>query len=69
MIAFLLKQARTKAGLTLAEAAARLGSKSPNSYARYEQGRSIPSVQKLFQLYAAVAGGKGADLVISPSRV
>ena len=69
MIAFLLKQARTKAGLIFAEAAARLSSKSPNSYARYEQGRSVPSVRKLSQFCAAVAGGKATDLVIPRSRV
>jgi predicted RNase H-like HicB family nuclease len=68
LTAFFLKRARTKSGLTLAEAAARLGSKSPNSYARYEQGHSIPSVRKLSQLYSAVAVGKTADLVLSESR-
>jgi len=68
LTAFFLKRIRTKAGLTLAEAAARLGSKSPNAYARYEQGRSVPSVLKLSQLYAAVSAGKTADLVLSESR-
>jgi predicted RNase H-like HicB family nuclease len=68
LTAFFLKRIRVKAGLTLAEAAARLGSKSANSYARYEQGRSVPSVRKLSQLYSAVAVGKTADLVLSESR-
>jgi predicted RNase H-like HicB family nuclease/DNA-binding XRE family transcriptional regulator len=69
LTAFFLKRTRTKAGLTLAEAAARLGSKSPNSYARYEQGRSVPSIRKLSQLYSAGAGGKDLDLVLSKSRI
>jgi transcriptional regulator with XRE-family HTH domain len=41
--------------LSLAEVADRLGVASINAYARYEQGRSIPTVQKLSQLFAAVS--------------
>ena len=59
MSALLLRRARQRAGLSLEEVAARLGSKSPNSYARYEQGRSVPSIEKLAQLYSAVAKGGG----------
>lgn len=66
LIALVLKRIRAKAGLSLAEAASRLGSQSPNSYARYEQGRSAPSVRKLSQLYAAVERNK--DLVLTESR-
>jgi predicted transcriptional regulator len=66
LTALLLRRARLKAGLSLAEVAARLRSKSPNSYARYEQGRSVPSVKKLNQLFSAVAGRR--ELVISESR-
>jgi len=59
MSALLLRRARQRAGLSLEEVAARLGSKSPNSYARYEQGRSVPSIKKLAQLYSAVAKSGG----------
>ena len=59
MSALLLRRARQRAGLSLEEVAARLGSKSPNSYARYEQGRSVPSIEKLAQLYSAVAKSGG----------
>ncbi|MCJ7588955.1 MAG: helix-turn-helix transcriptional regulator [Candidatus Aminicenantes bacterium] len=52
--------------MSLAEVAARLGAKSINGYARYEQGRSIPSVRKLSQLYAAV--GRTGDFVLIESR-
>jgi transcriptional regulator with XRE-family HTH domain len=45
---------------------ARLGSKSPNSYARYEQNRSVPSIQKLSRLFTAVAPGR--DFVLIESR-
>ena len=58
---------RQKAGLSLGEVAARLGSKSPNSYARYEQGRSVPSVEKFAQLFSAVAPNR--EFVIMESRV
>lgn len=66
LTALLLRRERLKSGLSLEEVAARLGSKSPNSYARYEQGRSVPSVQKLTQLFSAVA--RNGDFVIMESR-
>jgi len=55
LTALLLRRMRQKAGLSLEEVAARLGSKSPNSYARYEQGRSVPSVEKFAKLFSVVA--------------
>jgi len=67
LTALLLRRARARSGLSLAEVAARLGAKSINGYARYEQGRSVPSVKKLSQLYAAV--GRTGDFVLSESRV
>ena len=55
LTALLLRRARQRAGLSLSQVAERLGVASINSYARYEQGRSIPTVQKLSQLFAAVS--------------
>lgn len=66
LIAFMLRQERARSGLTLAQVAKKLGAKSINSYARYEQGRAVPTISKLSQLYAAVA--KSGDFVISESR-
>ncbi|MBN2207349.1 MAG: helix-turn-helix transcriptional regulator [Candidatus Aminicenantes bacterium] len=66
LTALLLRRARIRSGLSLTEVAARLGQKSVNAYARYEQGRSVPSVRKLSQLYAAV--GRTGDFVIDESR-
>ena len=66
LIALLLRRARQSAGLSLAEVAQRLGSTSVNAYARYEQGRSVPSVQKLSQLFAAVTSHR--DLVLVESE-
>lgn len=67
LTAFLLKRERTKSGLTLAEVARKLGSKSLNAYARYEQGRTVPTVPKLNELLAAVASGK--TFVLTESQV
>ncbi|MBI5526492.1 MAG: type II toxin-antitoxin system HicB family antitoxin, partial [Deltaproteobacteria bacterium] len=62
LISFLLRRLRQRERVSLAEAARRLGSTSVNSYARYEQGSSVPSAAKLFDLLSAVAGG--SDFVI-----
>ena len=67
LTAFLLKRERAKSGLTLAEVARKLGSKSLNAYARYEQGRTVPTVPKLNELLAAVASGK--NFVLTESQV
>ena len=60
-----LRRARQRAGLTLAQVAERLGATSVNAYARYEQGRSVPTVRKLTELFAAVRPGR--DLVVIES--
>ena len=65
LTAFLLRRERTKAGLTLAQVAHKLGSKSINSYARYEQGRSVPTVPKLSELLSAVTSKKDFVLIES----
>ena len=44
-----------KCGLSLAEAAERLGAKSRNVCARYERGDSSPTLEKLSELMAAVS--------------
>ncbi len=67
LIAFMLKQERLRSGLSLKQVAERLGVKSHNAYARYEQGRSVPTIQKLAELYAAVS--PGSDMVLAESRV
>lgn len=67
LTALLLRRARIRSGLTLAEVAARLGEKSLNGYARYEQGRANPSIKKLSQLYAVV--GRTGDFVLGESRM
>ncbi len=66
LTALMLKRQRLLHGVTLAEAAKRLGASSPNTYARYEQGRTMPSVEQLGRLLAAVS--PGSDLLIATSR-
>jgi transcriptional regulator with XRE-family HTH domain len=48
------KPAKDDYQLTLMDVARRLKSKSPNAYARYEQGKSVPTVAKLDQLMKAI---------------
>jgi DNA-binding XRE family transcriptional regulator len=64
--AFLLRRMRLKRGLTLSEVARRLGAKSHNAYARYEQGRSVPTIERLGRLISAVSPEK--DFVLTESR-
>lgn len=65
LTALLLRRRRQASGLTLAEVAARLGARSHNAYARYEQGRAAPTVAKLVELLSAVDDGH--DVVIGRS--
>lgn len=62
IIGLLLRRQRQKSDLSLAEVAQRLGAKSRNAYARYENGTSVPTVAKLDQLLRAIAPDR--DLVI-----
>ncbi len=67
LISLFLRRQRERSGLSLSEAAERLGAKSRNAYARYERGTSMPSIEKLAELYQAVAPGQ--DLVLHHSEV
>ena len=55
MVSLLLRRQRQQSGLTLAQVAERLEAKSRNAYARYEQGVSVPTVDKLDELLRAIA--------------
>jgi DNA-binding XRE family transcriptional regulator len=67
MISLLLRRQRERSGLSLAEAAERLGAKSRNAYARYERGTSVPTLEKLNELLQAVAPDQ--DFVLHHSVV
>lgn len=66
LVALMLKRQRVKNGLSLADMQERLHAKSRNAYAQYEQGRSVPSVQKFMEFLAAM--GEMALLVCSHVR-
>ena len=65
MVSLLLQRQRQRSGLSLAQVARRLGAKSRNAYARYERGRSVPTLEKLDELLRAVAPGR--DIVFEQS--
>ena len=67
LIALLLRRRRQAAGLTLAGAAERLGQTSRNAFARYEQGKAVPSVTRLAELLRAL--DSRSDFVIRESRM
>lgn len=67
LTALLLRRERARAGLSLSQVAQRMNARSLNAYARYEQGRSVPTVQKLSELAAAVSPDR--DFVLVESRV
>lgn len=65
LVAVMLRRQREKHGLSLSTVARRLRARSKTAYARYEQGRSVPTVAKLFELLAAVAPSE--DFVLQES--
>jgi len=67
LTALFLQRRRQASGLTLSETAKLLGVKSHNAYARYEQGRAVPTIEKLAQLLSVV--DKDHDMVVGRSQV
>ena len=66
-VRLLLQRKRELSGLSLSQVASRLGMSSRNTYARYEQGKSVPSVEKLNDLLRAVC--PETDIVIGESTI
>ena len=67
MVGLLLKRKRQLNNLTIQQVAERMGSTSKNAYARYEQGKTLPSIDKLQDLLNAT--GPFSDLVISQAQL
>ena len=67
LVSLLLQRKRELSGLSLSQVAKKLGMSSRNSYARYEQGKSVPTVEKLNQLLHAVS--PSTDIVIGESSI
>jgi len=67
LVSLLLQRKRELSGLSLSQVASRLGVSSRNTYARYEQGKSVPSIEKLNDLLLAVC--PNIDIVIDESTI
>ena len=67
LVSLLLQRKREISGLSLSQVANRLGMSSSNSYARYERGKSVPSIEKLNDLLHAVC--PNSDIVIGESTI
>ena len=67
LVAFFLKQQRGLSGKTLEQVARNLGQTSVNAYARYEQGASVPTIDKLTELLRALE--PDADFVLRKSGI
>lgn len=67
LVSFLLQRKRQINGLSLAQVSSRLGMSSRNSYARYEQGKAVPSIEKLNDLFHAVSPDR--DMVIGETAI
>ncbi len=65
LVSLLLQRKRQMSGLSLLQVADRLGSLSQDSYARYERGQIVPTIEKLGELLWAV--NPKTDLVINDS--
>ena len=66
-VRLLLQRKRELSGLSLSQVASRLGMSSRNTYARYEQGKAVPSVEKLNDLLRAVC--PETEIVIGESTI
>jgi predicted RNase H-like HicB family nuclease/DNA-binding XRE family transcriptional regulator len=63
LFALWLRQNRIKQGLTLEDMRQRLGAKSRNEYAKYEQGKHLPSLEKTEELIKAVKSNASLVLI------
>jgi len=67
LVAFFLRQQRGLSGKTLEQVVRNLGQTSVNAYARYEQGASVPTIDKLTELLRALE--PHADFVLRKSAI
>ena len=54
ILSMILRQKRIDNGLSIRDIANRMGQSSPNSYGRYESGKSIPTIEKFDELLTAI---------------
>ena len=65
ILAMILRQKRIDNGLSVRDVARRLGQSSPNAYGRYENGKSIPTIEKFDELLAAIEPGLSSILRVA----
>ena len=65
ILAMILRQKRIDNGLSIRNVASRLGQSSPNSYGRYENGKSIPTIEKFDELLTAIDPGLSSILRVA----
>lgn len=62
LASFSLRRLREMSGVTVKEAAERMGSKSPNAYAQYEKGGTSITIPKFEELLVAASPKQGFKL-------
>lgn len=67
LAAFVLQRLRQHSGKSLAEVAQAMGRASRNAYARYEQGRAVPTIERFDELLRAVSND--TTLIIGSRRL
>jgi hypothetical protein len=67
LAAFILQRLRQSSGKSLAEVAQAMGRASKNAYARYEQGRAVPTIEMFDDLLRAVSND--TTLIIGSRRL
>jgi len=67
LAAFVLQRRRQNSGKSLSEVARAMGRASKNAYARYEQGRAVPTIEMFDDLLRAVSAD--TTLIIGPRRL
>jgi hypothetical protein len=67
LAAFVLQRLRQNSGKSLSEVARAMGRSSKNAYARYEQGRAVPTIEMFDDLLRAVSSD--TTLIIGSRRL
>ena len=66
LVALMLKRQRAKHGLSLMEVAERMGSRSPNAFGAYEQGKREPTLTTLEKLIRVIDPSISVTLSLRP---
>lgn len=67
LAAFMLQRLRQRSGKSLSQVAQAMGRSSKNAYARYEQGRAVPTIEMFDELLRAVSSE--TTLIIGSRRL